>query len=99
MEQILRETNDGVLLRVTVQPRAARTEYVGLHGDTIKIRVAAPPVDNAANEALCRFLADWFRIPKRAVHLCAGHQGRQKQVKLQGISLHHAKTLLAQLKA
>ena len=49
---------DGVRLRLRIQPRASRSEVVGLHGDTIRIRLAAPPVDGAANEELVRYLAE-----------------------------------------
>ncbi|MEP7153285.1 MAG: DUF167 domain-containing protein, partial [Nitrospira sp.] len=47
----------GVTISVHVQPRASRTESAGIHGDALKIRVAAPPADGAANDELCRFIA------------------------------------------
>ncbi len=75
---------DGVLVRVHVQPRAARTEIVGRHGDAIKIRLKAPPVDGAANEELLRFLAERLGLPRSAVALARGATGRAKTVAVSG---------------
>src|SRR5690349_9294235 len=58
LHTIVQDTQTGVVLTVHVQPKASRTEYVGIHGNALKIRVAAPPVDGAANDELVRFLAD-----------------------------------------
>ena len=55
---LIEATPTGIRLRVRVQPRASRTELAGRYGDALKIRLAAPPVDGAANEALVRFLAE-----------------------------------------
>jgi uncharacterized protein (TIGR00251 family) len=72
-------------LTVWVQPRASRTEVTGMHGDAVKIRLAAPPVDGAANEELIRFLADKLGVPRSAVTLAAGQSGRRKIVEVEGI--------------
>jgi len=77
-------------LTIQVQPRASRTEVVGLHGDAIKIRVAAPPVDGAANEALVRFLAERLGVPRSAVTITAGHGSRRKVVSVEGITAPEA---------
>jgi uncharacterized protein len=79
----------GVRLRLRIQSRAARTELVGLHGDAIRIRVSAPPVDGAANEALLKFLADKLSVPLGAVRLTAGETSRSKVVTVTGIDLQH----------
>ena len=55
---LVQDSDEGAVLALHVQPKAARTEYVGVHGDTLKFRVAAPPVDGAANEEICRYLAE-----------------------------------------
>jgi uncharacterized protein (TIGR00251 family) len=60
---------------------------VGLHGDALKIRVAAPPVDGAANEAIIRFFADRLDVPRSRVRLTTGASGRRKVVEIQGIGL------------
>jgi uncharacterized protein (TIGR00251 family) len=78
-------TDDGIRLRLRIQPRASRTEVVGLHGDTVRIRLSAPPVDGAANEELIRFLAATLGVPTRAVEITAGHGGRQKTVLVRGV--------------
>ncbi|MCP9456238.1 MAG: DUF167 family protein [Nitrospira sp.] len=84
----------GVVLRVSIQPRASRTECVGLHGDAIKIRVAAPPVDGLANAELIRFLAERCDIPQSRISIQGGATSRQKRVALAGVS---AEWVLARL--
>lgn len=69
-----------------VQPRASRTEYAGLHGDALKFRVAAPPVEGAANKELCRFLAGAFGLPLSSVEIGSGAAGRRKRILLRGVS-------------
>lgn len=70
----------GVRLQLHIQPRASRTEIAGVHGDALKIRLAAPPVDGAANEALIEFLAERLGVPRSAITLVAGAGGRRKVV-------------------
>jgi uncharacterized protein (TIGR00251 family) len=72
------------VLTVFVQPRAARTEVVGPHGDGIKIRVHAPPIDGAANEELVRFLARQLGVPKTSVAIMSGAGSRRKLVSVTG---------------
>ncbi len=74
----------GVRLRIRVQPRASRTEVAGPHGDELRIRLAAPPVDGAANDALLRFLAEVLRVPRAHVVLIAGGASRSKVVEVRG---------------
>lgn len=81
----IRATETGCRIRVRVQPRASRTESAGIHGDALRIRVAAPPVDGAANLALVRFLADRLRVPQRAVTVVRGAAAREKDVEVTGV--------------
>ena len=81
---------EGVRLSVRVQPRAAKSEIAGLLGDRIRIRLAAPPVDGAANEALVRFLAEALGIPARSVTIAGGHASRSKTVIAEGVSATEA---------
>ncbi len=85
-ESVVQDTAEGAVLVVHVQPKAARTEHVGLHGGALKIRVAAPPVGGAANDELCRYLAACLGIPRTSVVLGAGHGSRRKRILLRGIS-------------
>lgn len=83
----LREAADGsVVLTLHIQPGAKKTEFVGLHGEALKIRLAAPPVDGKANAALCAFLADFCGVPKSAVSLVSGETSRAKRVRVDGAS-------------
>lgn len=87
---VLERRSDGILLRLHVQPRAAKTEIAGIHGDALKIRIASPPVDGAANEALLRFLAESLDVPQRQVELLSGHSGRRKAVCIHGVTEEEA---------
>lgn len=85
MTPALRDSPEGAIVTVHVQPNAPRTEYVGVHGNALKFRVAAPPVEGAANEALCAFLAERFGLPKTAVTVRSGLGARRKRVLLAGV--------------
>ena len=82
-----------VRLTVRVQPRARANEIVGRHGDALKVRLTAPPVDGAANEALVELLAKAFGIPRRAVTIVSGASSRTKIVELEGVSGERVRSL------
>lgn len=82
----IQRTATGVRLSVRVQPRASANEIVGLHGDALKVRLTAPPVEGAANRALVELLAGTFGIPVRAVTIVAGASSRTKVVELDGVT-------------
>lgn len=81
---IVRDGKDGVVLTVHVQPKAARTACVGIHGEALKIRIAAVPAGGAANRELIRFLADELSLPTAAVHIESGEGSRHKRLLLKG---------------
>ena len=80
---VARDKNGAVILILHVQPGAKRTEVAGRHGDALKIRLAAPPVDGKANSELLRFLSDAFDVPLRNVTLVRGESSRQKIVRIE----------------
>lgn len=82
----LRQEGGDLILSLHVQPNAKRTEFAGLHGEAMKLRLAAPPVDGKANAALCAFLADFCKVPKSAVALVSGETSRAKRVRVAGVS-------------
>lgn len=77
---------DGELLILTlhVQPGAKRSEVAGLHGEALKIRLAAPPIEGRANDALLKYVAGLFKVPVRQVELRQGAQSRHKVVSVTG---------------
>ena len=80
------EQNGSVSFAVHVKPRSSRDEVVGLHGDAMALRITAPPVDGAANEAVCRFFAKALRVPSASVEIVAGQTGKAKILKVWGVS-------------
>ncbi len=76
----------GLLLKLHVQPGAKREEVVGLHGDALKIRLKAPPVDGRANRAVVAFVARRLGIPRTAVRIRRGPGSRAKQLLVEGCS-------------
>ena len=85
---------DGVVLRLHIQPGAKKTEIAGLHGEALKIRLAAPPVDGKANACLVEFLARRLGVAKSAVELISGDSSRAKRVRVAGIDSASARQFL-----
>jgi len=73
---------EDLILRCHLQPKASRDEISGLHGDSVKIRIAAPPIEGRANAALVKFLAKTFGVAKRDVSIISGELGREKRVRI-----------------
>lgn len=82
----LRESADGVTLSVVVQPRASRTGAAGEHAGLLRIRLAAPPVDGAANDELVGWLAKTLRVRRNDVLLRTGTTSRRKIVEVRGVT-------------
>lgn len=98
--KVLAEVPDGVRIRVRAQPRASRSAVVGTIDDgrgglALKVAVAAPPVEGAANAAIVELLADVLEVPRRAVVVARGESGRSKQVDVRGITVEVAAARLA----
>jgi len=73
---------DGLVLRLYIQPKASRDAIVGLHGDEVKVAITAPPVDGQANAHLVKYLAKQFRVAKSQVVIEKGELGRHKQINI-----------------
>jgi uncharacterized protein (TIGR00251 family) len=86
---------EGVTLRLHIQPGAKKTEVVGLHGEALKIRLAAPPVDGKANACLIAFLADRLGVARAAISLLSGESSRAKRVHVSGVTDAEARARLA----
>jgi hypothetical protein len=82
----VREVNGRVRFSVHVQPRASADAIVGVHGNSLKVRLTAPPVEGAANERLVIFLAETFAVPRRAIKILAGESSRSKIVEIEGVT-------------
>ncbi|MBV9210811.1 MAG: YggU family protein [Acidobacteria bacterium] len=86
---------DGALtFSVRVVPRASRSGVAGEHDGSLRVRVAAPPVEGAANAELVRTLARAFRVPARDVSITSGHTSKLKHVRVQGVTREALEALL-----
>ncbi|MBI5919923.1 MAG: YggU family protein [Nitrosomonadales bacterium] len=90
-----RRDGDLIALTLHIQPGAKRSEIAGLHGEALKIRLAAPPVEGKANAALLRYIADLFAVPLRQVELKQGAQSRHKVIHIRESQVDPA-TLLSE---
>jgi len=70
----------GITFKIYVQPRSSKTDVVGIHGDALKIKLTAPPVDNAANKMCVKFLARCLDLPKSSIEIMSGQTSRSKQI-------------------
>lgn len=93
MADWFRRNGDVVTLTLHIQPGAKRSEIAGLHGEALKIRLAAPPVEGRANEALLKFVAELFGVPARQVELKQGAQSRHKVVAVTGSKVEPGRLL------
>jgi uncharacterized protein (TIGR00251 family) len=81
----VRESADSVSFEVRVTPRASRSGLRGISEGSLKLGLTAPPVDGAANAALCEYLAEVLEVPRRAVEITHGLQARRKTVRVSGL--------------
>jgi uncharacterized protein (TIGR00251 family) len=80
------QTRDAVLITVRVIPRASRSEIAGTRGDAVLVRLAAPPIDGAANAELVEVFSEALGVPKRAITIVSGETSRLKTLRVAGIS-------------
>ncbi|WP_243372427.1 DUF167 domain-containing protein [Geotalea sp. SG265] len=90
------ETADGVIFTVHVQPRASRNGICGIQGDELKLRLTAPPVEDAANKLCIELLAKAVGVAKSRVTLAAGAKSRHKTIRIEGVSKETVLSLVKQ---
>jgi len=95
MKYISSRQSNNLALNVYVQPKASKNRIAGLHGNSVKICVTAPPTENKANEAVIIFIADLFRVSKSAVSIKSGRQSRNKIILISNLNLDKAREILA----
>ena len=91
---VIEAADSGVLLRVRVQPRARTERLEGVHGEQLRLRVTAPPVDGAANTACIAFLAKALGVTRSRVQIRSGAKSRDKLIHIAGLTPEHVATLL-----
>ena len=82
----IRDTGTGIEVALHVQPRARRNEIAGLHNGALKLKVCAPPVDDAANRALIEYFATLLHLPKSSLRILSGIKSRDKILRIESIS-------------
>jgi len=90
----IQETPDGVIFKITVQPRGSKNEIAGLQGDAMKIRLTAPPVEGAANKMCVEFLAKSLKVRKSVVEIIRGRTSRSKKVLVRSATRKEIESLL-----
>ena len=90
---MITSTTEGVELTVRVIPRARHTEISGERDGAVVVRVAAPPVEGAANEALIAFFSAALRVPRRAIRILSGERGRLKRIAIAGVTVDDVRAL------
>ena len=91
---MIRSTATGAELDVRVIPRAKITAIDGERDNAVLVRLAAPPVDGAANDELTRYFSELFGLPRRAVRVVSGERGRRKRVAIDGVSADSVRELI-----
>jgi uncharacterized protein (TIGR00251 family) len=97
LDAVISAMGDGAVVNVHVQPRSGRPGIAGRHGDALRIRVKAPPVDGRANDEVVRLLAGALEVDARAVTLVSGATSRVKRVHVAGLDVARAKDQLARV--
>ncbi|MEW6426278.1 MAG: DUF167 domain-containing protein [Bacillota bacterium] len=84
-----------MLFKMHVQPKASKNEVAGFYDGALRVRVKAPPVEGAANEACRALLAKVLAVPKSSIEILSGHSGRNKLVRVTGVSKEQILSVLA----
>lgn len=90
LADLFQRDGDGVRFRVRVTPRAAKNGICGVTGAVLRVRIAAPPVEGRANEALLRYLSEVFQVPVRRLAILHGEGGREKTIRIADLGTEEA---------
>jgi uncharacterized protein len=85
---------DGTLIDILVQPRASTSQVTGVHDGLLRVRIAAPPVEGAANDAIVALLSKRLKVRRSDVQIVSGASGRRKRVLIRGIDVESARAAL-----
>ena len=91
----IRESGADIEVPLHVQPRARRTQIAGLHDGILKVKISAPPVDDAANRAILEFFSSLLGHPKSRLHIISGEKSRNKVLRIEGMSLRRFQESIA----
>ncbi len=86
MTSPIQAAGDGAVIQIKVVPRASKNEISGLHGDALKVRLKAPPVDGKANKELLRFMAKALQLSTQQLQITSGASSRNKRVKVDSLT-------------
>ena len=85
---------EAISIAIKVAPRASRSEVVGMHDGALKIRIAAPPVDGAANAEMIKILAKFFGVAKSDISIVSGETSKNKRIKIENLSVSKLEELI-----
>ncbi|HCE43194.1 MAG TPA: YggU family protein [Lentisphaeria bacterium] len=94
LEKTIRISQDGISIDCWIQPKSSKSSFAGIHGDSLKIKIAATPEDGRANEELCSFLAKKLEISKSSVQIKSGHASRRKIIFCSGATKEKLQSLI-----
>lgn len=94
---IMHKTAEGTTLEIYVQPRASRNELAGIHEQSLKVRLTAPPVEGEANKECLKFLAKVFGVPKAHLEIVQGHKSRRKTILVREVVPEFLQNVLEQV--
>jgi uncharacterized protein (TIGR00251 family) len=97
MDEYISKSQDGILLRVILHPRASKTAIVGIYRDMLKVQVTAPPIDDSANEMLIELLSDVIKVPRSSIKIAIGKTSRQKILKINSNNLEQIKMRIEEI--
>lgn len=96
MPSFLKETDAGVVLSLYIQPRSSKNQWIGVYGDEVKMKLTAPPVDGAANQCCCKFVAASLSVAASQIQLLSGSTSRHKRILIKGLSLQQIHARVSQ---